>query len=71
LLGTRGYRVDALSLRQDAEAFFSRTPAARAQTQFDFQRLAAGMHPHVPRAFRESSFPRAPTAIDVGLQHIS
>jgi hypothetical protein len=45
--------AEALSLRKEAEAFFSRTPEARAQTQFDFRRIANRMYPHVRRWFRD------------------
>lgn len=44
---------EALNLRKEAEAFFSRAPAARAQTRFDFQRIATRMYPHVRRGFKE------------------
>ena len=44
---------EALGLRKEAEAFFSRAPAARAQARFDFQRIAARMYPHVRRGFKD------------------
>ena len=40
-------------MRKEAESFFSIDPAARAQAQFDFQRIASRIYPHVRRGFKD------------------